>query len=93
MTECVQRITPYLNTLRHFSLQTIYLIMVIQIHLMSKGQTRKSIAVYYYTNGRLSEEAHSLYFVSGKTYERIPRLDLTPKVLIKKNWFPLFSLT
>lgn len=92
MTECVQRILPIFNRCVIFTTNDLSYHGHPDPLKCPKGQTRKSIAVYYYTNGRPIEEvspAHSTLF-QERPSERIPRLDLTPKVLLKKLVPPIF---
>ena len=92
MTECVQRILPIFNRCVIFNTTDFSYHGHPDPLNCPEGETRKSLLLYYYTNGRPSDEVfpeHSTLF-QERPGERISRLSLTPKNILKKLLPPIF---
>lgn len=93
MTECGQRILPIFNRCVIFNTTDFSYHGHPDPLNCLEGQTRKSLALYYYTNGRPSEELSSFHWTTWheRPNEKIGIVEpLTPKILLKKLIPPIF---
>jgi Rps23 Pro-64 3,4-dihydroxylase Tpa1-like proline 4-hydroxylase len=88
MTECVTKIEPNFNTMAIFSTTSKSYHGNPNIIRCEEGNSRKSIAMYYYTNGRPEHEVeeyledHSTIF---KARENIDDVEETEKYILEKR--------
>jgi hypothetical protein len=93
MTECGQRILPIFNRCTIFNTTDFSYHGHPDPLTCLDGQTRKSIALYYYTNGRPKEELSDFHWTTWheRPNEKIGIMEpLTPKKVIKKLIPPIF---
>ncbi len=92
MTQCVQRILPIFNRCVIFNSAAKHSFHGHPEPLnCPRGQSRKSLLLYYYTNGLPSEEvapAHTTQF-QQRPGEKAPMKKLTPKKILKKLTPPI----
>jgi hypothetical protein len=93
MTECGQRILPIFNRCVIFNTTDFSYHGHPDPLNCLEGQTRKSLALYYYSNGRPREELSDFHWTTWheRPNEKIGKIEpLTPKKLIKKLIPPIF---